>query len=149
MGAYGGQRTFTGCRNKNTLTNYLEFMGASPDLVGRLQAAWDVLHAAPLPPASPEVAARFDRLMDMSAEALSAALNVDLRALVYMPAPGQTVIIKVEYPRSRRGTLGRVASIARDQRDEFGMFVYTPLDELERIRAALGGYYNVYEAVHQ
>ncbi len=149
MGAYGGRKTWTGCRTRNTLTNYLEFIGAPADLVGRLQAAWDVLHAAPLPPASPEVGARFDRLVDMSAEALSAALNVDLRALVYMPAPGQTVVIKIEYPRTKRGALGRVASIARDQRNEFGMFVYTPVDELERIRAALGSYYNVYEAVQQ
>ncbi len=145
MGAYGGQRTFTGCRNRNTLTNYLNFIGAPADLIGRLQAAWDTLHATPLPQASPEVAAQFDRLMDISADALAAALNVDLRALVYMPAPGQSVIIKVEYPRTKRGTLGRVAAIARDQRNEFGMFVYTPLDELDRIHAALGGYYNVYE----
>lgn len=145
MGAYGGQRTFTGCRNRNTLTNYLHLIGAPADLTGRLQAAWDALHAPALPSESPEVEAQFVSLMDMSADALSAALNVDLRALVYMPAPGQSIVIKVEYPRTKRGMLGRVAAIARDRCNEFGMFVYTPLDELDRIHAALGGYYNVYE----
>ncbi len=147
MGAYGGQRIFRGCRNFNTLTNYLDYQGVAPETKTAVQRAWlDQFHDQPPAAVIEEATDHYNQLLDTAYEALYAALNVDKRALVYLPAPEQTIIIQTAAPRNRRTHICKVAATVRSNRQEAHVYMLTSIDEIDRVEAALGTSYAVFDA---